>query len=74
LWADVMRLGMAGTRGSAAYKGIHALLLKAGALDWRTGEPANVTNYFDDAIDIHHIFPRAWCDQGRIDPRSTTRW
>jgi hypothetical protein len=57
------------TRGSAAYKGIYALLLKEGALDWRTGEPANVTNYFDDAIDIHHIFPRAWCEQGRIDPK-----
>jgi hypothetical protein len=57
------------TRGSAAYKGIYALLLKEGALDWRTGEPANVTNYFDDAIDIHHIFPRAWCDQGHIDPK-----
>ena len=63
------RLGMAGTRGSAADKGIYALLLKEDALEWRTGEPANVTNYFDDAIDIHHSFPRAWCDQGRIDPR-----
>ena len=26
----------------------------------------HVTNYFHDA-DIHHIFPRAWCNQGRID-------
>ncbi len=26
------------TRGSAAYKGIYALLLKEGAIDWRTGE------------------------------------
>lgn len=57
------------TRGSAAYKGIYARLLKAGALDWRTGEACNVTTYFDDAIDIHHIFPKAWCDACRIKPQ-----
>ncbi|MBT2528857.1 DUF262 domain-containing protein [Streptomyces sp. ISL-99] len=49
------------TRNSAAYKGIYALLLKAGAVDWRTGEKAEVTGYFDESIDIHHIFPKAWC-------------
>jgi hypothetical protein len=57
------------TRGSAAYKGIYALLLKEGALDWRTGEAATVAGYFDDAIDIHHIFPKAWCDAHRIDSK-----
>jgi hypothetical protein len=62
------------TRGSAAYKGIYALLLKEGALDWRTGEPANVTNYFDDAIDIHHIFPMPGASRAASTPRSTTRW
>lgn len=51
------------TRQSAAYKGIYALLLKAGAADWRTGEPVKVTDYFDEAVDIHHIFPKAWCEQ-----------
>jgi hypothetical protein len=45
------------TRGSAAYKGLYALLLKEGAVDWRTGEEGNVTTYFDEAIDIHHVFP-----------------
>jgi hypothetical protein len=57
------------TRGSAACKGIYALLLKAGAPDWRTGEACNVPAYFDDAIDIHHIFPKAWCDARRIKPQ-----
>lgn len=56
------------TRGSAAYKGIYALLLKEGALDWRTGEAADITLYFDDAIDIHHIFPKAWCEKQKIAP------
>ncbi|MER6404868.1 DUF262 domain-containing protein [Streptomyces viridosporus] len=51
------------TRQSAAYKGIYALLLKAGAVDWRTGEKAEVTAYFDEAVDIHHIFPQSWCQK-----------
>lgn len=57
------------TRGSAAYKGIYALLLKEGALDWRTGEAATVTGYFEEAIDIHHIFPKTWCKEKGIEPR-----
>ena len=63
------RLSTLRTRGSAAYKGIYALLLKAGAADWRTGEPASVQAYFDNAIDIHHIFPQAWCESQGI-PRN----
>ncbi|MET9019902.1 DUF262 domain-containing protein [Actinopolymorpha sp. NPDC004070] len=57
------------TRGSAAYKGLYALLLRQRAVDWRTGELATALNYFDEAVDIHHIFPRAWCDRAGIDPR-----
>lgn len=57
------------TRQSAAYKGLYALLLKEGAADWRTGEPANVATYFDDRIDIHHVFPRAWCEGEKIDAK-----
>ena len=56
------------TRGSAAYKGIYALLMREGALDWRTGEAATVTTYFEEAIDIHHIFPKAWCATRKIPP------
>ncbi len=58
------------TRGSAAYKGIYALLLKEGAIDWRTGETADMNHYFDEAIDIHHIFPRAWCERRGIEPQT----
>ena len=53
------RLDTPRTRGSAAYKGIYALLMKNQATDWRSGEPINVTQYFDQAIDNHHNFPRA---------------
>ncbi len=60
------RLRSLRTRGSAAYKGLYALLLKGGALDWRTGSGMSVENYFDNAVDIHHVFPRAWCEQNGI--------
>ena len=50
------------TRQSAAYKGVYALQLKHGAADWRSGMPLTLAAYFDDSIDIHHIFPLAWCE------------
>ena len=49
-------------RNSAAYKGIHALLMRDGSRDFRTGEPIEDQTFFDDnKIGIHHIFPQAWC-------------
>ncbi|WP_182886633.1 DUF262 domain-containing protein [Microbispora sp. H10885] len=60
------RLTTLRTRNSAAYKGLYAMLLKAGASDWRTGDAVNAAVYFDDAIDIHHVFPKAWCEKQGI--------
>ncbi len=57
------------TRNSAAYKGIHALLMRDGCQDFRTGDPIDVQLYFDDRIDIHHIFPQDWCKRNGIDAR-----
>jgi hypothetical protein len=57
------------TRNSAAYKGLYALLLRDGGWDFRTGEPVDVQRYFDESIDIHHIFPQDWCKKEGIDPR-----
>ena len=50
------------TRQSAAYKGLMALLMQKGSLDFLNGDPIELTTYFDLAIDIHHIFPRAYCE------------
>ncbi|MFP4605116.1 MAG: DUF262 domain-containing protein [Bacteroidales bacterium] len=50
------------SRNSAAYKGVYALLLKNGVFDFRSGETINAHIYFDEAIDIHHVFPKAWCE------------
>ena len=49
-------------RISAAYKGVHALLMKSGAKDFLTGERVEIANFFSESFDIHHIFPRHWCE------------
>ena len=49
------------TRNSAAYKGLYALQMKSGAADWITGEPLSIANLHNENIDIHHVFPQAWC-------------
>jgi len=51
------------TRNSAAYKGLFALLMRDGGLDFKTGEPIVDQVYFEDNIDIHHIFPNVWCNK-----------
>lgn len=63
------RLKTLRSRTSAAYKGLHALLLRAGALDFRTGYSIDEQMYFDESIDIHHIFPKKWCRTQKIRPR-----
>ena len=50
------------TRSSAAYKGLYALQIKNGAADWRTKEPLSFADIHNIPIDIHHIFPRHWCE------------
>ncbi len=62
------RLDTMRTRNSAAYKGLYTLLLRAQAKDFRTGQPINDAIFYDDAIDIHHVFPAVWCEANRIGP------
>ncbi len=62
------RLRTLRSRLSAAYKGVHALLMRAGALDFRSGQPFDQTVFFDENVDIHHVFPEAWCKQHGIKP------
>ena len=56
------------TRNSSAYKGLYALLMRDGGRDFRTGEPIEAQTFFDDKIDIHHIFPERWCKTASIAP------
>jgi len=53
-------------RLSAAYKGVNALLMKEGAIDFRSGQKFDHAVFFGENVDIHHIFPKAWCE-GKIE-------
>lgn len=56
-------------RVSAAYKAIHTLLMSYGCKDFVSGEPVEIATFFDKEIDIHHIFPRAWCKKNGVNER-----
>lgn len=61
------------TRNSAAYKGIMALLFKASCLDFIDGEKMDMIKAMSQETepDIHHIFPRAYCEKVGLD---RVRW
>jgi hypothetical protein len=60
------RLDRLTSRLSAAYKGLNVLVLREGAQDlfWK----ANIRELDDEdvSLDIHHIFPRDWCEKHKI--------
>ncbi|RJT85603.1 DUF262 domain-containing protein [Cryobacterium melibiosiphilum] len=60
LWTMRMRL-------SAAYKGVNALLMGEGTRDFRSGQEYANAVFFDEGVDIHHIFPQKWCQTAGID-------
>lgn len=66
---QIDRLASLSSRLSAAYKGINVLVLREGAKDffWK----ANIRDLEADevALDIHHIFPRDWCEKQGIASR-----
>jgi len=64
---EASRLETLRTRNSAAYKGIYALLMKGGARDWMKAADIDTATFGELAIDIHHIFPRRWCDDHDVD-------
>ena len=56
------------TRNSAAYKGIHVLLMREGCRDFLSGVSIDIATYYNDNIDIHHVFPVDYCKKLGIDP------
>lgn len=50
-------------RNSAAYKGLYALQMKSGASDWRSANPLSLATWNSENIDLHHIFPKRWCEK-----------
>lgn len=61
------RLHSLRTRNAAAYKGIAALILGAGARDWMEDKALDMVQYVDLQVDIHHVFPQKWCNNNGID-------
>lgn len=55
------------TRNAAAYKGLYALLMAGGCRDWKYQQAFDQVQYANLAVDIHHIFPRAWCEAQGVD-------
>ena len=63
----VDRLAELKSRVSAAYKGVNALLMSCGSRDFRSGQAYSDIVFFNEGVDIHHIFPRAWCRENGIE-------
>lgn len=55
------------SRNSAAYKGIYALLMAEGCKDWLENRELGYSFFHDYKVDIHHIFPKKWCQKNGID-------
>lgn len=56
------------SRLSAAYKGLNTLILRQGSRDFFWKATIRELDHEEVALDIHHIFPRAWCEQKGIKP------
>ncbi len=55
------------TRNSAAYKGIMALVYREQCRDFMQGITMDIVKSMDEAPDIHHIFPEAYCKKMGLD-------
>lgn len=65
---QVSRLNTLRSRLSAAYKGLNTLVLREGAQDFFWKATVRELDHEELAIDIHHIFPKAWCEGQGIKP------
>jgi hypothetical protein len=63
------RLLTLGNRRGAIFKAVAALLRNEGVLDFITGEAITDTRYFQERVDVHHIFPQAWCQAQSIESK-----
>jgi hypothetical protein len=56
-----LRLLSLQSRQSAAYKGLMVKLMQIGSIDFLSGDAIELTMYYDEAVDIHHLFPKDYC-------------
>ncbi len=62
------RLRTLRSRLSAAYKGLNTLVLRDGAQDFFWKASIQELDHEEVVLDIHHIFPKIWCEQQGIKP------
>ena len=62
------RLSTLRSRLSAAYKGLNTLVLREGANDFFWKATIQELDHEEVALDIHHIFPKDWCEKQGIKP------
>lgn len=65
------RLETLRSRNSVAYKGISVLVQRQGARDffWKsTIRELDETDWEECRLDIHHVFPKNWCESQGIPP------
>lgn len=62
------RLDTLRTRTSAAYRGLYVLLQREGACDFFWKARMVDLDRDDAKLDIHHIFPKQWCEEHGIPP------
>jgi hypothetical protein len=63
------RLDTLRSRTSAAYRGLYVLLQREGACDFFWKARMLDLDLDDVKLDIHHIFPKKWCEDHGIPPR-----
>ncbi|AUX20619.1 hypothetical protein SOCEGT47_010920 [Sorangium cellulosum] len=63
------RLDTLRSRTSAAYRGLYVLLQREGACDFFWKARMVDLDLDDVKLDIHHIFPKKWCEERGIPPR-----
>lgn len=63
------RLDTLRSRTSAAYRGLYVLLQREGARDFFWKARMVDLDLDDVKLDIHHIFPKKWCEDGDVPPR-----
>ena len=67
---QIGRLSTLRSRLSAAYKGLNTLILREGAKDFFWKATVQELDLGETFIDIHHIFPKKWCEARGIKPSS----
>lgn len=65
---NTSRLHTLRSRLSAAYKGVNVLVLRSNSKDFFWKASIKELDFEEIALDIHHIFPKIWCESRGIKP------